>query len=146
MPLKLKRFKKTVEDLKSLDDLFDLRQWPHWDHECVPKLSFFASNNERIIAFGGCYVADSSTAFMGFFVTDPATTKEERDSALDLIYWNIEKALRKKKIRYVPWFSDSAPMVKRMEKDYGYTVTDRGTGYILIKDLANDYGIRFFDE
>ena len=125
-----------VEHRHTLDSLFDKYEWSKWDEEIIPPNSFIALDNGKFLAFSCFYCLDVKAAIMGFTIADPEISKELRSEALDYLLSTIFNECNKLELKHISYYTDSLPMVKRMEK-FGMTITDNGTAYILVKSFNN---------
>lgn len=121
---------------ETLDSLFDKYEWSKWDEETIPPNSFIALKDGKFLAFSCFYCLDVKAAIMGFTIADPEINKEVRSEALDFLLNNIFDECNKLGLKNISYYTDSLPMVNRMEK-LGMTITDNGTAYILVKSFNN---------
>lgn len=118
-------------------------EWTPCDLETIPNNSYFVARGDELVAFSCFLATDSNLAIMGFTIANPEA--QDKSAAVD---WLISELLAKaaqQGYKYVHYYTDSEPMVKRMQNQHGFLVTDNASAYILLKSLGGK-NIDFFDE
>jgi len=133
--MEIKNYNK-LDHRPKLDALFDKYEWSKWDEDIIPPNSFVAIQDDQILAFSCFYCLDVKAAIMGFTIANPETTKELRSEAIDCLLNKIFNTCNELELKHISYYTDSLPMVKRMEK-LGMITTDNGTAYILVKSFNN---------
>ena len=133
--MKIKNYNKE-EHRATLDAWFDNYEWSKWDEDIIPPNSFICTINDKIVAFSCFYQLDVKAALMGFTIADPSIDKMVRSEALDGLLNTVFSRCEELGLKHISYYTDNPPMVKRMER-LGMTITDNGTGYILIKAFNN---------
>lgn len=122
---------------------FEKWDWTPCDLETIPNNSYFVAREGELIAFSCFLATDSNLAIMGFTIANPEA--EDKSAAVD---WLISELLAKatqQGYKYIHYYTDSDPMVKRMQNQHSFTVTDNASAYILLKSLGGK-NTDFFDE
>lgn len=138
--MELVKYEKT--DYPLLLEWFAQYEWTPCEEECLPVNTYFVVKDGKKVALSCFLATDSIVAFLGITIADK--NARGRGEAVDFLLKNITRLAAEQGYKYMNYFTDSLPMVERMEKQ-GFKVTDRGTAYILIGDLGGG-NVDFFDD
>jgi hypothetical protein len=127
-------------DYEILSKWFEFYGWKPCDKDLISPDSFFAFEGDKLFAFSGVYLTQAPLAFLGFTITNPIDKNRE---ALDFVLNHIFQYVQDKGVKTMSYFTDSAPMVKRLSEKHGMEITDNGTGYILLKQLDKNCNVDF---
>lgn len=126
-----------------LQEWFSKWNWTECDLETLPENSYFVQRDGQLIAFSCFLKTDSNLAIMGFTISNPdAVGKSE---AIDWLLTQLFGIAEELGYKYIHYYTDSKPMVDRMESKHNFLVTDNASAYILLKSLGGK-NIDFFDE
>jgi len=133
--MKIENYNKEIHR-ESIDQMFDKYEWSKWDEDTIPPNSYVCTMNDKVVAFSCFYCLDVKAALMGFTIADPGIDKMARSEALDALLNQVFERCEQLNMKNISYYTDSVPMVKRMEK-LGMFTTDNGTAYILVKAFNN---------
>jgi hypothetical protein len=140
--LSVKKFDKTF-DYEIIKIWFSEWEWSAPELDQIPEESWIAYVNEIPVAFSCFGKTDTSIAIMGFTIARKNRV-EGQSEALDRLIEHIFSRVKECGFKYLHYYTDSLSMVNRMEK-LGMEVTDRGTAYILLKNISGN-NHKFYDE
>ena len=142
MNLSVKKFDK-IFDYEIIKIWFSEWEWSAPELDQIPEESWIVYINEIPVAFSCFAKTDTSAAIMGFTIARKNKI-DGQSEALDYLVNHIFFRIKECGFKYLQYYTDSLSMVNRMEK-LGMEVTDRGTAYILLKNISGN-NHKFYDE
>jgi len=93
--------------------------------EFLSKFGFIVSNEEKSIAAAWLYpMVSSNTAMIRYPITNPNSTKEERNKALDLLFFNLQETAKEMGYKKMFITTNNNALSERLIK-YNYTETSK---------------------
>lgn len=126
-----------------LQEWFSKWNWTECDLESIPEESYFVEREGNLIAFSCFLKTDCNLAIMGITITDPEA--KGKSEAIDWLLGQLFSRATELGYKYIHYYTDSKPMVDRMQSKHDFLVTDNASAYILLKSLGGK-NIDFFDE
>lgn len=130
-------------DMPELSTWFQSHGWRVPEEDQIPPESYFVCINDEKTAFSCFAKTDTSLAIMGFTIAKKANNPFKSE-AIDFLVKHIFTRVKECGFKYLHYYADENPMVKRMER-LGMEITDKGNAYILLKNISGDNHL-FYDE
>lgn len=90
------------------------RSWPVIPEHCLPENGFVVCEGDKLICMGWLYETNSALNAIEWVVSNPDTTKEERDEGLDLLFNSLLGIVKEGAM--IIGFSNFEAMSERYEK------------------------------
>lgn len=108
-------------DFPELKNWFSLRG-KEVIEECLPQFGFIAPG----IAAGFLMQTDCKVGILEPFISNPNTTKEQRDEAINIIMFNLINLAKLMEFKFIFGISTSESMIERSLK-HGFHIQDKST-------------------
>ena len=119
-----------------LKSWFDAYEWECYPKDCISPESFIAEHDNEPVVFSSIYpTVGSKLAVLGFTIANPESDKNIRREAIVKIIKHIEEHAIKLGYEHIYYFTDSVRMVKVLNEQLDWAITDNGSAYILAKSL-----------
>lgn len=113
----------TPEDYSTLETWWKQQNWPPVPADMLPTIGIIACIEDKPVCAGFLYTSNSLTVWMEWMIADPATTKEDRNLALNTLVENLLTYADLQGAKYIMTSIMHPKLVQRLE-DRGFIKTD----------------------
>lgn len=95
--------------------------WAVFPKDMLPKHGYVVSTNKPVIAGFLYQEAQAKFGLLGWIVSDPESSKEERTECLDILLNHLFDKAKEEGLRGIFTFMKHGPLIEKL-KQYGFTV------------------------